>query len=164
MTLPPVDTAAAAELWTRYAAARPTAAQVSPHYTVERFGDSAAMADELLDHVVAGRKRATSSLVAEYLAEGDPLPSIGAHWIACDGAGVPRLVLRTTGLRIGAFHSVDEAFAHDEGEDDRTRDSWIREHRRFWQRRSAVLGREWSEDDEVVFERFDVVFPPELAT
>jgi uncharacterized protein YhfF len=143
--------------------ARPAVAEASPDYTVERFGDSAELSDDLLRLVAEGRKRATSSMVGEFLAEGEPLPRIGAHWIVCDGAGVPRMVLRTTELRIGSFGSVDEAFAYDEGEDDRTRDSWIREHRRYWQRRSAALGMEWSEDGEVVFERFSVMFPLELA-
>jgi len=159
----PLDTAAAAEFWAQYVTARPAAAQAGPDYTVERFGDSAELADELLRLVVEGHKRATSTLVAEFLAESGPLPRIGSHWIVCDGAGAPRLVLRTTELRIGSFHSVDEAFAYDEGEDDRTRASWMREHRRYWQRRSAAMGIEWSEDDEIVFERFTVVFPLGLA-
>ena len=159
----PLDTAAAADFWAQYVVVRPAAAQASPDYTVDRFGDSAELADELLRLVVEGRKRATSTLVAEFLAESGPLPRIGSHWIVCDGAGAPRLVLRTTELRIGSFHSVDEAFAYDEGEDDRTRTSWMREHRRYWQRRAVALGIEWSEDDEIVFERFTVVFPLDLA-
>ncbi|OJF11991.1 ASCH domain-containing protein [Couchioplanes caeruleus] len=159
----PLDASAAAEFWGRYAAARPGAAQASPDYTVERFGDSAELADELLRLVADGQKRATSSWVGEYLAEGESLPRIGAHWIVCDGAGAPRMVLRTTELRIGSFLSVDEAFAYDEGEDDRTRESWMREHRGYWQRRSAAVGRAWSENEEVLFERFSVVFPPEFA-
>lgn len=37
-------------------------------------------------------------------------------------------------------------------------------HRRYWTRVCAALGREWSEDDdEIDFERFCVVWPPERA-
>ncbi|MDP9695562.1 UNVERIFIED_ORG: uncharacterized protein YhfF [Arthrobacter globiformis] len=50
------------------------------------------------------------------LTAGRRLFRIGSHWIACDGAGVPRVVLRTVELRLGPF--TDEAFARDEGEDD----------------------------------------------
>ena len=69
-----------------------------------------------------GPKRATADLVAELTRDGDPLPRVGGHWIACDGAGRPRVVLRSVELRLGPFDSVDEAFAFDEGEDDRTLD------------------------------------------
>ncbi|MEV7769642.1 ASCH domain-containing protein [Microbacterium sp. NPDC086615] len=157
-----VDTAAAARMWQQYADAHPDAVAACPEYTVEHFGDSERLADELLAHVLEGEKRATSSLVAEYIAEGQPLPRIGSHWIACDGRGAPRAILRTTEMRLGVFESADARFAFDEGEDDRSLESWREEHRRYWTRISAALGREWSEkDDEIVFERFTVAWPPE---
>ncbi|MCF6514540.1 ASCH domain-containing protein, partial [Blastococcus sp. MG754427] len=77
--------------------------------------------------------------------------------------GAPRCVLRTTELRLGPLRSVDEAFAWDEGEDDRTRESWLREHERYFRRTLPARGRAWSDDLEVVFERFRVVWPPEVA-
>ncbi|WP_338021646.1 ASCH domain-containing protein [Arthrobacter roseus] len=135
----------------------------SPEYTVERFGDSQRLANELLENVLSGRKRATAELVADFIARGDQVPRIGSHWIACDGQGVPRIVIRSTELRIGSFGSADAAFASDEGEDDLSLTSWQREHRNYWKRVSAAQGREWSENDEIVFERFAVVWPPQHA-
>lgn len=158
-----VDRAAGIRLWEDYAAARPAAVAASPEYTIESFGDSERLADELLGHVLTGRKRATSELVADFLSRGDDVPRIGSHWVACDGRGVPRIVIRSTELRIGPFATADEAFAADEGEDDLSLESWRHEHRRYWTRVSAAQGREWSEDEEIVFERFAVVWPPELA-
>jgi len=159
-----VDMAAAARMWQDYAIARPDAVAACPEYTVEHFGDSERLADELLACVLEGEKRATSGLVAEYVAEGQPLPRIGSHWIACDGRGVPRAILRTTEMRLGVFESADARFAFDEGEDDRSLESWRMEHRRYWTRISTALGREWSEEsDEIVFERFSVAWPPALA-
>lgn len=159
-----IDNAAAVRMWQDYAAARPDAVAACPEYTVEHFGDSERLADELLACVLEGEKRATSSLVAEYIAEGQQLPRIGSHWIACDGRGTPRAILRTTEMRLGVFESSDARFAFDEGEDDRSLDSWRTEHRRYWTRISSALGREWSEDhDEIVFERFSVAWPPEHA-
>lgn len=161
--LPPVDTAAGVRLWEQYTAAHPEAVAASPEYTIENFGDSERLADELLAHVLTGRKRATSELVADFIDRGDQVPRIGSHWIACDGRGVPRIIIRTTELRIGPFASADAVFARDEGEDDLSLQSWQHEHRSYWTRVSAAQGREWSEDDEIVFERFSVVWPPELA-
>ncbi len=150
-------------MWEMYAAAHPEAVSASPEYTVERFGDSQRLANELLENVLSGRKRATAELVADFIARGDQVPRIGSHWIACDGQGVPRIVIRSTELRIGSFGSADAAFAADEGEDDLSLASWQREHRNYWTRVSSAQGREWSENDEIVFERFAVVWPPQHA-
>ena len=159
----PVDRDAAADMWQAYTEAHPEVEGAAPEYTVERFGDSDALADELLAYVLEGPKRATAALVDDFAAEGEPLPRVGSHWIACDGSGRPRVVIRSTELRIATFDDVDAAFAHDEGEDDRTLESWRDGHRRYWERTCAARGATWSESDEIVLERFRVVWPPEHA-
>ena len=87
----------------------------------------------------------------------------GSHWVACDGSGRPRAVLRATELRVGPLHSVDEQFAWDEGEYDRTLATWLDGHRTFFRRECERIGIEFSDDLEVCFERFRVVWPPDLA-
>lgn len=159
----PVDVEAAAQLWAAYAAAHPERVRATPDYTVEHFGDSERLANELLALVLSGRKRATAELLLDFTARGDQVPRIGSHWIACDGDGVPRVIIRSTELRVGPFTSADAAFARDEGEDDLSLESWQREHRAYWTRTCAAAGREWSELDEIVFERFDLVWPPGVA-
>ena len=154
----PVDHAAADRLWQEYRAANPDRATDPEPPSVEQFGDHPALTDELLGLVLDGTKRATASLVAEFAAEGQSLPRVGSHWIACDSTGRPRAILRSTELRIGRFADVDEAFAHDEGEDDRTLASWRENHRRYWQRVTPGLGFEWTESHEIIFERFHVVW------
>jgi uncharacterized protein YhfF len=157
------DLAAAERLWTEYAAAHPEAVRACPDHTVEHFGDSVGLADELLGLVISGRKRATAELLDEFTAAGEGPPRVGSHWVVCDGAGAPRLVLRSVELRVATFDEVDARFAHDEGEGDRSLDGWRADHRRYWQRTCAARGAEWSEHDEIVLERFRVVWPPELA-
>lgn len=158
----PVDRAAGVALWRAYRAAHPaTTPEDEP--PVEHFGDSAEMADELLGLVESGRKRATAGLVSDYADEGAPLPRLGGCWVVCDGAGAPRVVLRTVELRLGVIDSVDDAFAWDEGEGDRTRAGWLDGHQGFWRRLATAQGRAWSEDEVVVFERFAVVWPPDVA-
>ncbi len=138
-------------------AAHPERASPADEHPVERFGDSRELADELIDLVLHGPKRATAGLVADFAAEGEPLPRIGGHWIPCDGSGRPRAVLRTVELRIGPLASVDDAFARDEGEGDRTRADWLRSHRAYFTRTCAARGEQFTEEHEVVFERFAVV-------
>jgi uncharacterized protein YhfF len=160
----PPDRDAATAMWAAYAASRRAADAVDDDdYTMEHFGDTARLADELLEVVLSGRKRATAELVSEFAHRGDPLPRVGSHWIACDSTGAPRIVIRSLQLSIGPFGSADEAFAFAEGEDDRTLASWQREHRRYWARTCRARGAVWSEDDEIVFEHFAVVWPPEHA-
>jgi len=155
----PLDLDAAERMWRDYVAAHPARASVDDEHPVERFGDSAELADELIELVLHGPKRATAGLVADFSADGEPLPRIGGHWIACDGSGAPRAVLRTQELRIGPIDSVDDAFAFDEGEGDRSREDWLRSHRRYFTRTCAARGEQFTDEHEVVFERFAVVWP-----
>lgn len=157
-----VDRDAGLAMWAEYRAAHPEA-PTDDDVVVECFGDSPELADELIAFVVDGPKRATAGLVAEYAADGDALPRIGSHWVACDGSGRPRAVLRTTELRLGPVSSVDPQFAWDEGEYERTLESWLEGHRRYWRRSCERIGMEYSDDLEVCFERFRVVWPPDLA-
>lgn len=157
-----MDTEAAQVMWTAYLSAHPDVpGEALP--PVECFGDSPELADELLAFVISGTKRATAGMVAEYHDEGEELPRIGDHWIACDGRGQPAVIIRSMELRLGPLGSVDERFAWDEGEYERTLESWLRGHRTFFRRSCGRLGLDYSDDIELVFERFRVVWPPEHA-
>ena len=158
-----IDTAAVERMWAEYCHAHPDRHHDSESPPAEYFGDSPEMADELLEAVITGPKRATAALVAEFADGDEELPRIGSHWVACDGKGRPRLVMRSVELRVGPVNSVDEAFAYDEGEGERTRDWWLDAHRGFWQRSCARMGLEYDDTSEAVFERFTVVWPPEHA-
>jgi uncharacterized protein YhfF len=161
--LPPLRRDEALALWRAYSGTVVGSLPPEEDPWVGRFGDSAPMADALVALVLAGTKRATAGLVRDSVDDVEPLPRIGGHWVVCDGAGVPRCVLRTVELRLGRLDSVDEAFAWDEGEGDRTRADWLAGHLAYFRRSAAARGREWSDDLEVVFERFRVVWPPEVA-
>lgn len=158
----PIDEESSRQLWASYVEAHPEFIGESP--PTESFGDSAEMADELLDVVLNGPKRATAGLVAEYVHEREALRRIGDHWIVADGDGIARGVLRSIELRIGRLDSVDAQFAWDEGEGDRSLDWWLDAHRRFFRRSCARIGIALDDPGDldsldVVFERFAVVWP-----
>ena len=132
-------------------------------YQVATFGDSAAMATELADLVVAGTKRATASLARDYADGRAPLPAIGDFVVVVDGAGVPRCIWRTTDIEIKPLDAVDARFAWDEGEGDRTLAWWLAAHRRYFARQAARDGFVFDDAIETVFERFTVVWPLALA-
>ncbi len=156
MDIAPTDTAAVEDMWASYVGA---SGYDGPLVTTYSFGSSAEMADELGALVLNGPKRATAGLAAEFDAEDEPLPEVGDHCIFVGGDGRPLGILRTTGLRVGPLSSVDDAFAWDEGEGDRSRAFWLDAHTRFFSRQCARTGVEFTDDIAVAFERFELVWP-----
>ncbi|NIA67173.1 ASCH domain-containing protein [Pelagibius litoralis] len=123
-----------------------------------RFGDSPDLADQLVELVVSGPKRATVGWIADAELDGEVLAEVGDHFIVLDGAGRPRCTIRVTETRRGSLLSADEAFAWDEGEGDRTLAWWLDGHREFFARRSVEIGLPFDEaESELLFERFEVV-------
>jgi uncharacterized protein YhfF len=155
--LPPIDANVAREFWRRFLAARPDLGLLPLPLMIEPFGDSVGLADELIELVVNGPKRATAGSLVDYQRD-DLLPTVGVASIATDGHGIPRAVLRTTEVRIGPLDSVDDAFAWDEGEGDRTRADWLAMHTRFFERYLPSIGETFSPDMLTVFERFEVLY------
>jgi len=147
---------AAAAYWARFA--RETRLE-NGRYVVASFGDRAALADELLGLVLAGRKRATASLALDYQrADSDPFPAVGDYVVWLDGSGCPRCITRTTSVAVKPLLQVDASFAWDEGEGDRTRAWWLAAHRRYFARQAERHGFTMHDDIATVFERFELVW------
>lgn len=127
------------------------------------FGLGREMADELAQLVLAGTKRATASSLEVLLLDGDPMPQPGMQAIILDGREQAVCIIETTRVHIAPLDSVTEAFAWREGEDDRTRDSWLEGHRRFFQAEYAEKGIPFSDGIPVIFEEFAVVWPQSVA-
>jgi uncharacterized protein YhfF len=78
------------------------------------FGDSPELADELLDLVLQGKKRATCWAESQGLLSAE----VGKLMVVLDSKGTPKAVVKTVELTKRRFDEVDEIFAHDEGEGD----------------------------------------------
>jgi uncharacterized protein YhfF len=96
------------------------------------FGDSPQLADELAALVRDGRKRATCWAAGE-----GPKTEVGKQWVVLSGFGRPVAVIETVELTQRRFDEVDEAFAFDEGEDDRTLAPWRRAHQNYFGRQGT---------------------------
>jgi uncharacterized protein YhfF len=112
------------------------------------FGDSPELADELLKLVLAGKKTATCWAASE----GDKGVEIGKRWIVKDGRERTRAILETVEVTRRRFEEVDEGFAFDEGEGDRSLAYWRRAHTNYFTRRG-----EFAPGMEVYCERFRLV-------
>ena len=122
------------------------------------FGRGAEMADELGGLVASGIKQATTSLPWEFEVEGSQLPKPGDLSIILDGKGEP-LPDRDSRGAGHAFNQVDERFAYDEGEGDRSLKYWRDAHWHFFGVTCQEIGRELTEEMPVVCERFKLVWP-----
>ena len=131
--------------------------------TEEKWGEGAAMADELGGLIAKGTKTATCSALAEWEAEGDALPQVGDLTMVLSGTGEPLCIIEVTEVRIRGFNEVDADFAWEEGEGDRSLEHWREVHRFFFTRSLSRIGREFSEDMPLVCERFRVVFGPGIS-
>ena len=153
-------TPATDRFWQAFVAAR---GNVDADYVVVAFGDTAALADELLALVIAGRKRATASLLRDYGPGREPLPWVGDFVVVVDSVGAPACIWRTTEITVKPLIDVDDAFAWDEGEGDRSRADWLSNHRAYFAAQATREGFEMSDSIETVFERFEIVWPPDVA-
>ena len=121
------------------------------------FGDGRELADELLDLVLRGVKTATCS------TEDEPNTSTpGERWIVLDGRGTPRCMIESTEVTYRRYSEVDAAFAHDEGEGDRSLAYWRDAHRNYFGRQGK-----FSEDMMLMCERFrlvEILAPAEQAS
>jgi uncharacterized protein YhfF len=132
-------------------------------YVVAAFGDTPAMATELAALVVRGVKRATCSLARDYSDAPETLPKVGDLVVVVDGSGKPQCIWRTTEIEIKPLIEVDDRFAWDEGEGDRSRAWWLQAHRTYFQRQAERDGFVMHDRIDAVFERFEIVWPLPLA-
>ena len=156
MTVIEPDPDAVAAFWSEFTAATGTSGQPAEVFA---FGDSTRMADDLGALVVAGTKQATAGLLADYQAASEPLPEVGAHEVVHLGDGRPAAIIRNTEVRVAPLSSVDERFAWDEGEGDRSLAYWKDAHERFFRRRCEALAIDYEDSLAVVFVRFATVWP-----
>lgn len=115
------------------------------------FGDSPALAGELLELVLRGLKTGTCSAREAYKS-GDEVARPGNVEVLLDGYGKPRAAIRIVSVETRAFDEVDAEFAASEGEGDLSLEYWRSEHEKFFRR--AGLFRP---DMPLVCERFEVI-------
>jgi uncharacterized protein YhfF len=112
------------------------------------FGDGPDLANRLLELVLTGTKCATCWAESQGLLSAE----VGKLMVVIDGQGAPKAVLKTIELTRRRFNEVDEAFAYDEGEGDRSLQYWREAHTRYFTR----LGR-YKPDMMLWCERFELV-------
>ena len=127
------------------------------YYECFYFCHTETLANSLLQLVLDGKKKATSSSLLSYQARHEPLPQVGSLSIVTDFAGNPRCVIETKSVTILPFKDMTFDLCKREGEDD-TLESWQQGHIHFFTIDAAQNNFEFTWDMPVVFEDFEVVY------
>ncbi|MBD2189522.1 ASCH domain-containing protein [Pseudanabaena mucicola] len=146
------------QYWQSYIEKCPNISSTSESYEAHQFGDSSALADKLRALILKGVKTATCSALWEWEAEEIALPKVGSKTIVLDGDNNPLCIIETVDVEIRAFCKVDTQFAYEEGEDDRSLDSWRRSHWRYFSRVLPDIGKQPTPEMLLVCEYFRVVY------
>lgn len=117
------------------------------------FGNTPEMADELLELVIQGKKRATASALSEY-GPDDFLPAVdGRYELVLDGEGRPRAAIQTSKVYITKFDRVTKEHAFKEGEGDRSLEYWRCVHEAFFREQNC-----FSPTMDIVCEEFELLY------
>jgi uncharacterized protein YhfF len=130
-----------------------------PAYMVDDFADTPEAATKVGNLVRDGIKTTSSSLLWGLEHLGVPLPKVGDISVVVDGNGNPLCVIELTEVEIRPFNTVDEQFAFEYGEGERTLAYWLNDNWDFHSRWCREIGREASEIMPIVFQRFRLLYP-----
>ena len=143
--------------WRSYVSKLGPAGSPSGSYDSWYFGDTEALANKLSELVRTGRKTSTSSLVWTHEAKGWKMPVVGDHVVVTTWNGKPSCVVEITEVAIRPFGEIDERFAYDYGEGDRTLKWWREAMWDYYAEECRKLGRKKSPDMPLVCQRFRVI-------
>jgi uncharacterized protein YhfF len=128
-------------------------------FSATAFGHSRAVADELAALIASGDKRAHATLERDFEAEGDELPRPGEHIVVLDGRGAPQAIVRITHVERRYFNDIDDEFAFECGEGDRTLAWWLVAYRQEFAERAEAQGFQVGEKAVLILEYFELVWP-----
>ncbi|SKA90150.1 Uncharacterized protein YhfF [Agreia bicolorata] len=133
-----------------------------PKPPVVEFAFPGPLRDRIVAAILDGSKTSTTSTVAEYEIENEPLPTVGTRGTVIDSDGRPVAVIETTDVRIVRLEDVDLHHVLAEGEGHRSVAAWREAHESFWASQSMhqVLKEAVhliDDDTPVVLETFTLV-------
>ena len=136
-----------------------------PHnadFPVVEFAFPGPLRDRLVAAILCGAKTSTTSILAEYSMENEPLPVVGNRQIVVDSNDSPVAIIETVAVSTVRLADVDIEHARDEGEGFGSVASWRAAHENFWhsaEMRQFLNDPSFTTDDDtrVVLERFRLI-------
>ena len=147
------------EYWRRYATTLPLSGNVSKLYDdAWHFGDTENLANKLAELVRSGQKTATSFLVWKLETEGWKMPRVGDVVVITNWDGSPSCIIEMTEVELRQFNQINEQFAYDYGEGDRTLSWWRKAMWDYYSDECRSSEREPSPEMVVVCQRFRLLY------
>ena len=143
--------------WKQFQKSLPPDAERPPKYGLVFYFGSKQTAQKLAALVIEGTKTASGSVYND-----QPLWKPGNYSVVTDGRDHPVCIIEDTEVKVIPFDEVDERYAYDYGEGDRTLDEW---RKGYWDQilaESARTGRKPSLKTPIVCGRFRVVYKEPL--
>jgi uncharacterized protein YhfF len=152
-------TSKADRYWNQFVQSLPPGAErPERYYEAFHFGITKQDATEIAALVLQGTKTSTGALAWVYEAEGRAAPEAGDHSVVLDEKDNPVCIIETTESRVVSFEDVDEQFAYEGGEGDRTLPNWREGYWSYIVSECARINREPTVRTPLVCERFRVVY------
>ena len=107
-------------------------AKAPTYWTIGEYAFPGRLRDQLIEAILDGEKTTTTSLVEEYNATGEPLPTPGDREIMVNSDGTPNCVLAITDVRVCRLDEVREEHVRGEWEGYESVAEWRRGHELFW--------------------------------
>jgi uncharacterized protein YhfF len=129
----------------------------TPFFESFYFSDNEKWANLLLELVLKGTKKATSSCLKAYEIENSRIPQPGDYSLVTDWQLIPRCVIKTSKVTILPYKNMTYKICKREGED-RTLQTWKENHWEAFTKEGHELGFSFTEANEIVFEDFTVEY------
>ena len=135
--------------------------KVPKFYETWHLGDTKKLSNELVESVRTGEKTATSALVWELEANGEKLPSVKDIVVVTNWKGDPSCIIEITETEVRPFGEIDERFAFDYGEGDRTLKWWSKAMWDYYSEVCRKVGLEPSANMPISCQRFRLLHKQE---
>ncbi|MBV8325104.1 ASCH domain-containing protein [Chryseobacterium sp.] len=117
-------------------------------------------ASSIAELVVSGIKIATGSLLWGY--EHTAMPAVGEYNIITDSDDQPVCIIETIGISVIPFDKVEDQFAFDCGEGDRTLQAWREMYWKYIRSECCRIGKKPVPDAPMICEYFKLVYKEPL--
>lgn len=146
------------EMWLEYLKLNEEERIGDGNYNVLKFGGTKEGASELIEFILKGEKRGSTSLKDWYEFEGKTLPKLGDLIIITDYDNIAKCIVKTEKVTVIPFCDVTEELALREGEMFKSLEQWKDVHRNFFEGQLKEVGKMFIEDMFVVCHEFKVIF------
>ena len=144
------------ELWNYYILSNPKFKN-TPIPESYHFCDNEKDANECLQWVVEGVKRATTTSMWWFEENKHPLPKIGDLYIVTDWEGIAKAIIQVLKIEKTPFNKITPEYAEIEGEGDKSLAYSNKVHWDYYTREMSEKGEHPKEDMLLICEQFQTV-------